>query len=298
MSETKTCTRCKRELPKTNVYFFRRASTYDGFHQSCKECEGHTFLDKHVYNPQPFKNCSNCGKEYPYTLEYFRKSKNNFSGIGSICNMCHNESGRKYRTENIDLIKLRYQEKCKENKEVIKLKQKEYAIKNKEHIKKRQKEYYLQNRERLIEKSKFYREAKPELYANTRKRYYNENKNSEHTKILKAITKHKRRSREKNLVSSYSKQEWVKCKSYFRNKCAYCGKETTLQQDHFIALSKGGEYTINNIIPACSNCNYSKRDKDFFEWYPKRESYSKEREKTILKYLNYDTKTYTQQLTL
>jgi 5-methylcytosine-specific restriction endonuclease McrA len=84
----------------------------------------------------------------------------------------------------------------------------------------------------------------------------------------------------------------------FDNKCAYCGKEKPLAQDHFVPLSKGGEYTNNNIICSCKSCNSSKSDKDFFEWYPEQLFYSKEREAKILKYLNYDKKTQTQQLAL
>mgnify|MGYP003489420683 CR=1 FL=1 len=79
----------------------------------------------------------------------------------------------------------------------------------------------------------------------------------------------------------------------FNNKCAYCGKEKPLSQEHFVALSKGGEFTINNIIPSCQNCNSSKRATDFFEWYPKFKHYSKKREQIILKFLNYNnTKEY------
>ena len=69
-----------------------------------------------------------------------------------------------------------------------------------------------------------------------------------------------------------------------------------LHQEHFIPLSKGGEYTHNNIIPACKSCNSSKQDTDFFEWYPTYEEYNEEREQFILEYLGYIEDT--QQLTL
>jgi hypothetical protein len=81
-------------------------------------------------------------------------------------------------------------------------------------------------------------------------------------------------------------------------KCKQCGKEEKLTQDHFKALSNNGEYTKNNIIPACINCNSSKNDADFFAWYPKQSFYSKKQELKILKYLNYDPKTKYQQLAI
>jgi 5-methylcytosine-specific restriction endonuclease McrA len=112
------------------------------------------------------------------------------------------------------------------------------------------------------------------------------------------IYSHNRRAKKNNLAFNFSEEEWGKCKSYFDNKCAYCGSEEKLTQEHFIPLSQNGEYTKNNIIPVCGNCNSSKHDKDFFEWYPKQAFYTKKRERKILEYLNYDSKTKYQQLAL
>lgn len=47
----------------------------------------------------------------------------------------------------------------------------------------------------------------------------------------------------------------------------------------------------------CISCNSSKRDKDFFEWYPTYKHYNQEREKFILEYLGYTTDD-TQQLSI
>lgn len=69
--------------------------------------------------------------------------------------------------------------------------------------------------------------------------------------------------------------------------CTKCGRDLPLSQDHFIPLSKGGEYTLNNIIPACVHCNSSKHIQSFFEWYPKYKYYSSNREKKILIFLGF-----------
>ena len=82
-------------------------------------------------------------------------------------------------------------------------------------------------------------------------------------------------------------KQWNYIKGKFNNKCAYCGEEKLLEQEHFIPVNKGGEYTSNNIIPACKHCNSSKQDSNFFEWYPKQDFYSKEREEFILNHLGY-----------
>lgn len=110
------------------------------------------------------------------------------------------------------------------------------------------------------------------------------------------INYNKRRSLMNELPTSFSKKEWELCKDTFRDNkneihCAYCGKviiRPTLE--HFIPLSKGGELTINNVLPICRHCNSSKNDSDFFEWYPKQDFYSEERKQKILKYLGYKNK--------
>jgi 5-methylcytosine-specific restriction endonuclease McrA len=41
--------------------------------------------------------------------------------------------------------------------------------------------------------------------------------------------------------------------------CAYCGaSDTPLQRDCVLALSRGGRYTLGNIVPVCRSCNASK----------------------------------------
>lgn len=52
--------------------------------------------------------------------------------------------------------------------------------------------------------------------------------------------------------------------------CWYCGKkvaEGKLTKEHVLPLIKGGEDTFDNIAMACKECNSSKGDKDFMEWY-------------------------------
>lgn len=45
----------------------------------------------------------------------------------------------------------------------------------------------------------------------------------------------------------------------FDGCCAYCGvKPDKLEMDHIIPLSRGGQHTKSNIVPACFNCNRSK----------------------------------------
>ena len=97
----------------------------------------------------------------------------------------------------------------------------------------------------------------------------------------------RRKYRIKNLPSTFTLEQWEGCKKHFNNKCAYCGElADVLHQEHFIPVSSGGAYVIENIVPACSKCNLSKNKYDFFDWYYKQVFYSKSKEQKILQYLS------------
>ena len=49
--------------------------------------------------------------------------------------------------------------------------------------------------------------------------------------------------------------------------CAYCrGKGPALQKDCVQALSRGGRYTVENVVPACASCNASKHNSEVTGW--------------------------------
>jgi 5-methylcytosine-specific restriction endonuclease McrA len=49
--------------------------------------------------------------------------------------------------------------------------------------------------------------------------------------------------------------------------CAYCGSGVVpLQKDCVLALSRGGRYTLANVVPACRSCNSSKCNGETTTW--------------------------------
>lgn len=49
--------------------------------------------------------------------------------------------------------------------------------------------------------------------------------------------------------------------------CAYCGATgTPLQRDCVLAISRGGRYTLDNVVPACGRCNASKCNDEVTSW--------------------------------
>ena len=53
--------------------------------------------------------------------------------------------------------------------------------------------------------------------------------------------------------------------------CAYCGVvDAQLQRDCVLALSRGGRYTVANVVPACPSCNASKCNAEVTTWMRRR----------------------------
>ena len=49
--------------------------------------------------------------------------------------------------------------------------------------------------------------------------------------------------------------------------CAYCGTVgIPLQRDCVLPISRGGRYTVENIVPACRSCNASKSNDEVTSW--------------------------------
>ena len=237
------------------------------------------------------KICIKCGNELG--VEMFGKAIN-------VCKACKVEYKRKWYIENRAWIverrkkyrevhkedKSEYDKKYQEkNKDRIVMRRKEYYKDNKVEIHKKHKEYwikyYKENKEKILRNGKKYRNDNPEYMKMVIKKWAQKNSDRVNVKT------NRRRAKIRLLPNSLTVEQWNEVKIYFHNECCYCGKEQPLEQEHLIPISRGGEYTLNNIIASCRSCNASKSDKLIYDWYPNQPFYSKEREKAILTYLGY-----------
>ncbi len=65
--------------------------------------------------------------------------------------------------------------------------------------------------------------------------------------------------------------KWYQIQRLWGWSCAYCGSQKgKLQLEHIIPVSKNGATDVDNVVPACYDCNTSKRSKDVKEWLGKR----------------------------
>ena len=76
----------------------------------------------------------------------------------------------------------------------------------------------------------------------------------------------KRKRRLGLVVNDLTPDEWAALKAAW-NGCAYCGAaDGPLQRDCVLAISRGGRYTIDNVVPACTSCNTSKCNEEVTTW--------------------------------
>jgi hypothetical protein len=67
-----------------------------------------------------------------------------------------------------------------------------------------------------------------------------------------------------------SENQWTALKAAWVG-CAYCGAvDMPLQRDCVLAISRGGRYTLDNVVPACRSCNASKCNDEVTGWLRRR----------------------------
>ena len=61
-------------------------------------------------------------------------------------------------------------------------------------------------------------------------------------------------------------EQWTALRAAW-NGCAYCGTDDgALQRDCVLPISRGGRYTLDNVVPACGSCNASKSNDEVTSW--------------------------------
>lgn len=135
-------------------------------------------------------------------------------------------------------------------------------------------------------------------------------KRRERGELLRWQRNNKDKIRQSTIKRNHSKKheisnsEWLSCKEYFNNSCAYCGlhiddhwtiyagkpKKTDLHKEH---VDDNGSNKLDNCVPSCKVCNSEKHQDDINDWYTEgNPKYSEERLKLIEKWLQSDYKLY------
>ncbi len=163
---------------------------------------------------------------------------------------------------------------------------KEYYQANKAFLIDKTKKYYNENRDKKLLYAKKYREKNSDKISKIKSKWFQDNKKSvylkrkteDHKQYCRKYTKI-RKANERASEGSFSREEWDGLLEYFEYKCAYCKKETPLEPDHVIPISRNGSSFIDNILPACRSCNAKKGAKSLEIFRPDYAEHMKEFEK-------------------
>lgn len=68
------------------------------------------------------------------------------------------------------------------------------------------------------------------------------------------------------VLATLTQLQWEQILELFGQTCAYCGSDKSITMDHIVPISRGGNHTEDNVIPACKSCNASKGAKVPHEW--------------------------------
>lgn len=212
------------------------------------------------------KICKDCGENKPlseyYSQEKIRKkTSETYIYYQPYCKECATKRAKKWQDDNYE----QYQEGF--------LKRMRAALKKPE------KKEYNRQLARKQKESGYYKE-----YQQKNKEYFNEYS----------------RNRRMNKTHTITNEQWLKCKAYFNNSCAYCGlhiddhyiifggelRHTDLHKEH---VDHNGSNGIDNCVPACAKCNSNKWTFELADWYtPDNEMYNVERLLKIIKWIEED----------
>ena len=82
----------------------------------------------------------------------------------------------------------------------------------------------------------------------------------------RARASRKRQRRMKRVDHDLTDEQWAALQDAWGG-CAYCGASgVAMQRDCVQALSRGGRYTLDNIVPTCRSCNASKCNDEVTGW--------------------------------
>ena len=84
-------------------------------------------------------------------------------------------------------------------------------------------------------------------------------------KELMRVQKQNRRAERLNKLATLTFKQWITTVQHFNYRCAYCQRAAFHDMEHYVPLrvcGVGRGTSSNNVVPACSACNYYKKSRN------------------------------------
>ena len=190
------------------------------------------------------KKCTKCGRILPLTDFYIDRGSPRPS-----CKECCKKKSQEWREANPDKVKAigvayRSSEAGAEKRRV-----------------------WLAKRAKTPEQIEYQKQwAKTEKGKESRRRRVNRFAKTDKGFAANKRRHARRRAARDNIIATLTADEWKRILEKYDYRCAYCGmpfsERLPITQDHVIPISKGGDHTKENVVPACKPCNSRKKDKE------------------------------------
>lgn len=191
------------------------------------------------------KRCSRCLTDKSLSDFYFNSYRGNYE---SACKICFRVRVRQWAARNPE----KRREAARRHKQTPagRLGSARYRVRHREDLRARYKVYYEKNRDQITARTRSKRALNPEPIE-TKARWRAANR----AKVVGYAEKH--RALKKGLRADLTDAQWQEVLNAWSGQCAYCGRPAN-SQDHLTPVSRGGEHTIWNVVPACLSCNHKK----------------------------------------
>jgi len=230
MSETKICSKCKKEFPKTREFFYGDKRSKDGLISCCKSCQLKTNANWAAANPE--KAVETKKRWLEANPDKMQAARDRWA----IANAEHIKEVKKARrAAHPELFRQRQHEFRSNNPNYNKNYGRNWRATHLDRARKNKKNYWTNHPERV-------RVSNRERYARKK------GAEGKHT--------------EADVLQQLELQNYQCCWC-----CRDVHNRYTV--DHLIALDRGGSNGPENIVIACQTCNSSKNNRHvFLEWLP------------------------------
>lgn len=194
----------------------------------------------------PQKICRHCCQSLPCVAEYFGKNAARPDGFQNYCRQCYKLLyGEAARARSRIYAQIHASE-ARTRAAAWRTSHPDYRA--------HQRLYRTNNLARMLE-----------LEAQSREKYRDQRNEAQrtyhktHPDVASAATGRRRARKACIALNDLSAAQWQEIKAAYGFRCVYCGRKMQrLTMDHITPLSKGGNHTASNVVPACQSCNARK----------------------------------------